>query len=1226
MLLGAFFASFVFVICLFSHFTSASSTNEVTTASSAGVNYENADQGAWKVKKTAKIIDNDNVQLTYDVNTRLKGNGHAKDVLIMLDTSGSMTTDRVNQVESSIRRLGSSLLETSLHNRIAVKAFNTFVYDVTPGLQSESIMLSLYMGDNMPAARGGTNYYDALRSIGDFLASYQPEENRDMIVVFITDGKPVDNHPLEAAEFQVLKQQYPDVVFQGIQYEIGDEIIDELTTVSTNQFSASIATIEDVLFEAVDDGEKYSQFTLTDVLESDYYEFVSASSSKGTISTSGNTIIWNMDGMIRSGTKQTATVNLHVKQACHDRDDARCQVSRSTNVQTKLNGLADENVSFTETPILQFRYTVHYDANSPDDCTVSGTVPSDINHLISESVELSNAELSCPGYSFRGWTIATDGVMRFNDSYFKMPAIDVEIRALWSKVSIDKSMEGTIKPKTTATFKSLQSSGSNQYRNPFRSYYLSDPNLSAMDGVKSIKITDTLPADFTPATLNTFSGSDSELPIYGYFDPSDGTYYFYSDADEIYFNTYAEGFFSNFYNLTDISDLSKIHTENATSLANLFVTSNKLSDISAISGWDTANVKNMNGMLNDTRVANLDDISGWNTSSLTSLSGTFANNPSLADVSGIADWDVDQVTDMSYIFSGDTGLTSLADLADWDTGSVGSLNYSFYNMTNLNTLAGINEWDVSEVTSMNNTFDGDAKITSLAQLSGWETDNLKSLNSTFRNMTTLASVEGIGGWDVDQVTDMGFIFAGDKALTSVSSLSGWTTSSLKNLERAFLQTSALEDCTGLEDWDVSHVTSLAATWQNSGIKNTNALADWDTSNVTSVYRAFANTSSLANIDGLEDWDMGKVSSLEETFNGSGITSVAALHDWFVYPDGVTPKLTNMRFTFANTKLINLTGLDDWNVSKVTNLNNTFYNCQQLTSLTGVEDWKPTSLKSLSETFTYSAIQDTRPLEGWGPYLIELTNLDSTFSHCRSLTDITGLHTWRTDKVTTTAGMFYDDGALVSLAPLTPTVNAGADYQSWNLPVLNTMYGMFDSVSAVTSLEPLRTWTTPALKNMGRAFMNMSSVTSLEPLSDWLPENNNVTSLGAAFDGMSSVENLHGLENWDTRNVYSVGAIFAYMTNLTDVTAVADWNTGKFDGLQQMFRGDSALSDLNGLQNWNVESVTMIYEMFMGCSSMRDFSILDSWDGVINLDAMAGYNKSFAFSGVPSDARLPIWWH
>jgi surface protein len=166
--------------------------------------------------------------------------------------------------------------------------------------------------------------------------------------------------------------------------------------------------------------------------------------------------------------------------------------------------------------------------------------------------------------------------------------------------------------------------------------------------IKAIRMSDTLPENFTSADENTISRATSRYPVYIWFDNTNdaGIIYVYTEAKEILMNSESSFMFYYFTSLTDLSPLAS---------------------------WDTGSVTDMGGM--------------------------FQGATSLTDLSPLANWDTGSVTNMSYMFSGATSLTDLSALASWDTGSVTNMSYMFQNATSL-TQAGvdaINAWDITKV-------------------------------------------------------------------------------------------------------------------------------------------------------------------------------------------------------------------------------------------------------------------------------------------------------------------------------------------------------------------------------------------------------------------------------------------------------------------------------------------------------------------------------------------------
>ena len=95
-----------------------------------------------------------------------------------------------------------------------------------------------------------TNYYQALVNVDTILKDYQQEENREMIILFLTDGYPNEDTPNQIAQYKYLKSEYPYITVNGVQYEMGNNILDPIKEVSDNQFIADMETLNNVLLDA----------------------------------------------------------------------------------------------------------------------------------------------------------------------------------------------------------------------------------------------------------------------------------------------------------------------------------------------------------------------------------------------------------------------------------------------------------------------------------------------------------------------------------------------------------------------------------------------------------------------------------------------------------------------------------------------------------------------------------------------------------------------------------------------------------------------------------------------------------------------------------------------------------------------------------------------------------------------------------------------------------------
>ena len=1226
---GLFAATFSFVL-LSSAFTKALTSS--TQINSGHTNYAEQEQGAWRITQTATASSTSTAKLEIKAESILKGDGKDKDVYVMLDTSGSMTNDRINKMTSTIISLANTLLaDGNGNNRIAMDAFNSDIYDVS-GWTNDSFMFRLRIGDYLPAANGGTNYYKAIQKIDEVFADYTYDENRDPIVLFITDGAPVEDHPLEEPEYFVLKQKYPWLTVQGIQFEMGETVIDQIKKVSDNQFTSNSENVEDVIFEAAMDGYKYSEFRLNDYINDDYYEIASVSATAGNVTTNQNQVTWNMDNVYRSGTKQILTVMLNVKQACIDKDDSLCAVNERTTVSTKIKDVADESINTTESPVLQFRFDVSYDLNAPSSCNLDPeTAPVTSKQLIYSSVEISNYTPACSGYRFDGWSLVSDATYRYNDNYFRMPEEDVLLRAVWSKPSISKSTEGTVAPTTYAMFKRAvpQTHYAAASRNGYNSLYVNA--AGSLNNIEHIVYsTDKPPIDAPLDDAHNFADANSDLPIYGYYVAETKTFYFYSDADVVQLNPVSSGLFAEFKNLKSIEGVGKFDDSLVTTLDYLFYrTSGGIESPEALLEWDLPN--------------------------LTSLGAAFLGT-GMKSLHGVENWDVSKVTNLSYLAYQSGAITDISALLEWDTGAVTTLAFAFCGLANLTNLHGLENWDVSKVTSMNNAFESTSLLENTDALAGWQTDSLVDIAGLFRANTgsTQAGtldISGISGWDVSKVTTMSYTFYGRKSLRSLDGLSNWRPVALTNMTDTFLATN-ITNLDGLTAWRTPALTTMSEAFMDcNSLTDISGLANWDVSALTSAYRIFARARSLAVItplsgwqtdsltnvgaafwetkvasaDGLGGWNAEKIVSTYSMFAGdTALTDVSALASW------ETDSLTDMRSMFSGaSNLASLHGLEGWNVSKVTTMEATFNGCSKLVSISALRAWRPVALtNALSMLRDTSQLASLDGLQDWRTPV--LGNMSNMLLGSSTITNVAELADWTVGTVYNMEGLFYNASSLSDISGLSgwdtganqtlshtfrgTAIQSVAALSGWNTANNTSLMGTFCGTK-LANLNGLSGWDVKKVSTMYIAFAYIPTLTSISALNGW--ETNSLGRFDEAFTGDSALLSLDGLQSWDVSKVSVMAYLFKNCTSLADISALAGWSVSRVNNMGEIFRNDSAITDVSALAGWNVESVTNINQGFRN-TSVTDFSSLNGWS------LPSGSNTSNMFAGTPEGAILPSW--
>ena len=192
---------------------------------SNNVSYQNNEAGSWKVTKSAKWTGVGKARITVDVDTVLKTEGKInKDIIMVLDVSGSMEGEKLNRVKSDSIELINSVLDNT-NNRMALISFETSSTLIS-GLTNDKNTLVNYI--NSLTDTGRTNYYRALLNVEEILKNYTKQNNRECIVMFLTDGYPNEETPNQIGEYSYLKDTYPYVTFNGIQYEMGNTVLDPI--------------------------------------------------------------------------------------------------------------------------------------------------------------------------------------------------------------------------------------------------------------------------------------------------------------------------------------------------------------------------------------------------------------------------------------------------------------------------------------------------------------------------------------------------------------------------------------------------------------------------------------------------------------------------------------------------------------------------------------------------------------------------------------------------------------------------------------------------------------------------------------------------------------------------------------------------------------------------------------------------------------------------------------
>ena len=941
------------------------------------VSFSNGDPGSWHVTKSAKWIAEGKARITFDVDTIAKVADQTNvDIVMVIDNSGSMEGEKMTQVKHDAVELIESVLSDS-QNRIGLVSFNSSANKLSSFTSDKTTLTNLVNDLDTP---GCTNYYDGFLKAEEVLEGYQKQDNRDLILLFLTDGYPNERTPNEIAEYQALKAMYPYMTINAIQYEMGDEVLDPIKNISDNQYIADMDSLNNVLFEASISHYTYDNFILTDYINEDYWDVnsidsVVASIGEAALDYNGSTpvVTWTITDLLKSGRSAQLTIDITLKNANSIDDGTFLPTNDHETVQSELLETTYENITSSSTPVLKSSYQVSYEANLPNDCSsYTGSLPDTQSYLPLAVVEKSSSNITCNGYIFAGWEIAEGNPKIINDDYFKIIDNDVVLRATWTKVSISKSMDGEVKEEVFATLNTGQNVNAALKRlsgqsNP--SYSTQNTTITAIRSASAM-------SQSQQTTAAIISTTDSAVPIYAWFDNADGSIYVYSEADHIRGNKDMSYMFYRASGLTNIDGAASWDTSSVTNMGYMFNGASGLTNIDALADWDTSSVTNMSAMFRGASgLTDIGALAGWNTSNVTNMNYMFYDASGLANINALADWDTSNVTNMSYMFYDASGLANINALAGWDTSSVTNMSLMFYGASSLTNIDALASWDTSSVKDMSCMFYGVSSLTNIDALASWDTSSVTNMGSMFYKASGLTSIDGAAGWDTSSVTNMGSMFYKASGLTSIDGAAGWDTSSVTNMNYMFYDASGLANIDALADWDTSSVTTMSHMFSGaSSLTNIDALADWDTSSVTNMYDMFDGASSLANIDALTGWDTSSVTDMSCMFwDATSLTNIDALADWD------TSSVTDMSSIFHGVSgLTNIDALAGWDTSSVTTMVGMFYKASGLTNIDALAGWDTSSVTSMYEMFRgASSLTTLAPIFDWN--VTNVTNMNFMFS-------------------------------------------------------------------------------------------------------------------------------------------------------------------------------------------------------------------------------------------------------
>ena len=332
-------------------------------------------------------------------------------------------------------------------------------------------------------------------------------------------------------------------------------------------------------------------------------------------------------------------------------------------------------------------------------------------------------------------------------------------------------------------------------------------NANIGHDVEYFKKSNVAPANLATATV--VSTTDSDVPIYLWYDQAQKTIFWWSNADTVYANEDSNHMLANINDnstLVQLIDMRGINTSRMKNAHHMFWTKEGLTKHIDLSEFDTSNLEDAGYMFSTpyetVSTAQIDpiDFSHFNTSKVKIMTGMFAG---------------------SYLPS--------IDIRNFDTRNVVDMQYTFAGLKNVRYL-DLHGFDVSKVNNIGAIFSGNPTLVSL-NLANWQLDSIHAMDSLFAGMHALTDLN-LTGFTTKNVTDMHHMFTECHALTALD-LSSFDTSKVTDMNNMFRDNFALKNL-NLSSFNTSNVTNMKEMFRHDGVIYPLDVSTFDTRKVTNM--------------------------------------------------------------------------------------------------------------------------------------------------------------------------------------------------------------------------------------------------------------------------------------------------------------------------------------------------------------------------------------------------------
>lgn len=415
-------------------------------------------------------------------------------------------------------------------------------------------------------------------------------------------------------------------------------------------------------------------------------------------------------------------------------------------------------------------------------------------------------------------------------------------------------------------------------------------------------------------------------------------------------------------------------------------------------------------------------------------------------------------------------------------------------------------------------------------------------------------------------------------------------------DKSLLTSLKVVDVSGL---DLSQVNSLEGMFAYTNLTQIIGLDKIMSTKIKNVTHMFSNTRTLSSLTLNWGNNFSNVESTSSMFAGTHLGSIVGMENWNI------SSVTNMNGMFKQSGIPTLNVSWGSKMSKVQNLNSVFEG-SSVSTIIGIENWQLNNVNSMISMF-----EKTNNLKqvniAWSDGMPKLTTTSKMFSGS-AIESLPALNDWgATPQLVDISYMFENTSRLGVDGSTLDVTKLGRNVQDAS--------HLFAS-SGIRKVTGLVSWTTTMLDTVEYMFYNTTNLTTI-PLS-WGAQTHSITNMEGMFRG-AGAQNIEGIHTWDVRNVKNMSGMFYDMKNMSII--VLDWHqtTSKVETMESMFKS-SGFTHIVGIEDWVTTSLHDTQHMFAQTKQINEINL--NWGN--NMSQLTNMSFMFYNSDITNVMGIDDW--